>query len=240
MRFLKKLINYIKHPGSIIYPHSWNNEVFVDYLRSQGMKIGEGTRFINPNKSHIDINRASYISIGKNCCLSYASLIAHDYSWYTLLDSCDDILPDPGGGIIIGNNCFIGYEALILKNTTIGDNVIIGARSVVKGIVPSNTVWAGVPARQICTIEDFYRKKCDRRVKDALFRRDHIRETLHRDPTIKEMGLFSCLFLERTPENYSQYISNVEFNGRTNVEELYHYFYNSTPLFKSFDEFLKQ
>lgn len=237
-KFIKKIITAIKHPGSILYPNSWCNEVFVNYLRDKGMTIGQGTRFINPNKSHIDINRASYIKIGKNCCLSYASLIAHDYSWYTLLESCNDILPDSGGEIVIGDNCFIGYEALILKNTTIGDNVIIGARSVVKGVVPSNTVWAGVPARQICTVEELFKRKQENKIKDAKYRRDHIINVKGRIPTIEDMGLFACLFLERTEENFQKYISKVEFNGCVNSPMLRNFFFNSQPSFQSFDEFL--
>ena len=126
----------------LVFPHTYCNEAFVDYLRIKGAKIGNNTRFIYPRRCNIDINRAEYIQIGDNCCLSEVSILAHDYSWYIALESNNEFIPDPGGEVIIGNNCFIGFEALILKNTVIGDNVIIGARSVVSsGKVPSNTVW---------------------------------------------------------------------------------------------------
>ncbi len=62
------------------------------------------------------------------------------------------------GKIIIGNNVFIGMDAMILPGTTIGDNVIIGARSVVKGSVKSNSVYAGVLAKYICSIEEYVEK----------------------------------------------------------------------------------
>lgn len=162
MKFFRnffRLVLAIKHPTSLIYPHSYSQSVFINYLQERGAMIGKGTRFISPHKCSVDPGRMDYIKIGDNCCLSEISILAHDYSWYTLLDSCGDMLPDPGGRVIIGNNVFVGFQALILKGTTIGDNVIIGARSVVKGIIPSNTVWAGVPARQICTIDDYYKKK---------------------------------------------------------------------------------
>lgn len=54
--------------------------------------------------------------------------------------------PIPIGKITIGNNVFIGCNCIILKNTSIGDNVVIGAGSVVKGTVPSNVIVAGNPA----------------------------------------------------------------------------------------------
>ena len=236
---IKHPFRSIKHPGSILYPNTWCNKVFVEFLKSKGATIGEGTRFIAPTKCHVDINRASYITIGNNCCLSFVSLLAHDYSWYTFLDAYDDILPDGGGEIVIGNNCFIGYEALILKGTIIGDNVIVGARSVVKGIIPSNTVWAGWPAKQICTLEEFYKKKEKNRINEAVYRRDFIRKKELRDPLIQEMGLFSLLFLERTDTNYNTYITDIEFNGIKGNEKVKRRFMESVPVFPSYDDFLK-
>lgn len=97
MRFLRHPIQSVKHPGSLLYPHSWNNEVFIDFLRSRGAKIGKGTRFISPTLCRIDIGRAEYITIGTNCCLSEVHILAHDYSHFVFLEKFDDILPDGGG-----------------------------------------------------------------------------------------------------------------------------------------------
>lgn len=238
---LKRIILHplqsIKHPGSILHPRTWCNEAFIGYLRSKGAVIGKDTRFISPANCNVDIGRIDYITIGDNCCLSVVSILAHDYSWYTLLNSCDDLLPDPGGRVIIGNNCFIGYQALILKGTTIGDNVIIGARAVVKGNIPSNTVWAGVPARQICTIEDYYKKKVEKRLEDAFYRRNHIIRTKGRTPNIEEMGFFGFIFLERTEDNYRKYIKPLEFNGIKDCSLVKEHFFKTKPLM-TFDEFL--
>ena len=51
--------------------------------------------------------------------------------------------------IIIGNDVWIGYEAVILSGVTIGDGAIIGARAVVTKDVPPYTIVGGVPAKRI-------------------------------------------------------------------------------------------
>ena len=49
----------------------------------------------------------------------------------------------------VGNNCWIGYGACILRGVTIGDNAIVGTSAVVTKSLPDNAVAAGVPARVI-------------------------------------------------------------------------------------------
>ena len=51
--------------------------------------------------------------------------------------------------IVIGDRCWLGAQSVILPGTTIGDDVVIGAGSVVKGEIPPRTVVAGVPAKVI-------------------------------------------------------------------------------------------
>ena len=56
---------------------------------------------------------------------------------------------DNKGDIVIGNDVWIGYEAVTFVGVTIGDGAIIGARAVVTKDVPSYTVVGGVPAKPI-------------------------------------------------------------------------------------------
>ena len=68
---------------------------------------------------------------------------------------------DHRGDIVIGNDVWIGYEAVILSGVTIGDGAIVAARSVVTRDVPPYTIVGGVPARPI-------RRRFDQETIDAL------------------------------------------------------------------------
>lgn len=56
---------------------------------------------------------------------------------------------DNKGDIIVGNDVWIGYEAVIFAGVKIGDGAIIGTRAVVTKDVPPYTVVGGVPAKPI-------------------------------------------------------------------------------------------
>lgn len=57
--------------------------------------------------------------------------------------------------IEIGDGAFICANSTILPGVTIGHHAVVGAGSVVCKNIPPETVWAGVPARQICTLRDY-------------------------------------------------------------------------------------
>ena len=56
---------------------------------------------------------------------------------------------DNKGNIVVGNDVWIGYEAVIMSGVTIGDGAIIGTRAVVTKDVPPYTIVGGVPAKPI-------------------------------------------------------------------------------------------
>ena len=68
---------------------------------------------------------------------------------------------DNKGDIVVGNDVWIGYEAVILSGVTVGDGAIIAARSVVTRDVPPYTIVGGVPAKPI-------RRRFDQKTIDAL------------------------------------------------------------------------
>lgn len=56
---------------------------------------------------------------------------------------------DDKGDIVIGNDVWIGFEAVVMAGVRIGDGAIVGARAVVTKDVPPYTIVGGVPARPI-------------------------------------------------------------------------------------------
>ena len=68
---------------------------------------------------------------------------------------------DNKGDTVIGNDVWIGYEAVILSGVTVGDGAVIGARAVVTKDVPPYTVVGGVPAKEI-------KKRFDEKTVEAL------------------------------------------------------------------------
>lgn len=63
------------------------------------------------------------------------------------------------GCIDVRENVFIGANTTILPNVRIGANTIIGAGSVVNRDIPGNGVYVGVPAKYVCSMEDYINKR---------------------------------------------------------------------------------
>lgn len=63
------------------------------------------------------------------------------------------------GKVTIGNNVFIGMDSTILKGAVIGDNVIIGAGSLVTSEIPSDCVAVERPAQKVMSLEEYKAKK---------------------------------------------------------------------------------
>lgn len=102
------------------------------------------------------------ISIGDNTAIGGNVKILdndfHPLDWETR----NELLFDPKGGdselipskeIIIGKNCFIGCNAIILKGTSLGDGCVVGAGAVVSGKFEAGSVIAGNPAKLIRKIQ---------------------------------------------------------------------------------------
>lgn len=92
------------------------------------------------------------ITIGRNTDIgSGCKIIDNDfhplpYSERHPVEQLDKVKKRP---INIGEGCFIGANSIILKGTTLGKNVVVGAGSVVSGTFPDNVIIAGNPARVI-------------------------------------------------------------------------------------------
>lgn len=121
--------------------------------RHLGVKVGEGCIFFGS----VNFGSEPYlVSLGSQVMLSdNVRFITHD-GGIRVLDNMG-ILPkaDVFGSIRVGDNVFIGMDCIILRGVTIGDNVVVGAGSIVTRDIESNSVWAGIPARRIKSIEEY-------------------------------------------------------------------------------------
>lgn len=202
LKKIKQLVN------KLLYPNTYSSSAYIKYLKSKGAKIGEGTLFISPKETIVDDQKLKFIEVGNECCIARGVIIlAHDWSYSVIAKAYKDA---PGKQRVtrIGNNVFIGMNSIILMGADIGDNVIIGAGSVVSGKVESNSVYAGNPAKKICTLEEHYMKLKLGFEDSARIFANRFKEIEGRFPRIDEMELYKALFIDKTEENMEKYFNN--------------------------------
>ncbi len=124
----------------------------VEYARHLGVKIGSDC-FIYADVRSCFSTEPFLITIGDHVLIATGvRLFTHDGAGFTLAygpDATQNAYFDIWGPIRIGNNVYIGTNAMILPNVTVCDNVIIGAGAVVTKSIDEDGVWVGVPARRI-------------------------------------------------------------------------------------------
>lgn len=130
----------------------------ISEMRKRGVVIGENVHILNSN---IDHGHGFLITIGNNVTITGATVLAHDASIYKVLGK------SKVGRVEIGNDVFIGINTTILMNTKIGNRIVIGAGSVVSGVIPDNSVVVGNPAKIIGTFDDYINKHKEK-MKSAL------------------------------------------------------------------------
>lgn len=127
-------------------------EYTTEKLISMGMKVGRN--FGRLNGVILDPSHCWLIEIGDNVTLApRVHILCHDASTKTFLNYTKI------GRVTIGDNVFIGAESVVLPGVTIGSNVIIGANSTVTHDVPDNCVAVGSPARVLCSLEEYLDKE---------------------------------------------------------------------------------
>jgi acetyltransferase-like isoleucine patch superfamily enzyme len=93
------------------------------------------------------------IEIGEGALFAQnVSLIAANHSFNPTILYRDQVWDTNRVGVIINKNVFLGTGVIILPGVEVGENSVIAAGAVVTKCVPSNQVWAGVPARCIKTL----------------------------------------------------------------------------------------
>lgn len=146
----------------------YNSNSFIKDLVKCGLQIGSNCVIYNPKNFKIDLTSLEFIKIGNYVQFTDGvTILGHDYSYSVLINKCGDVLR-PQYETIIGNNVFIGMNSIIINGSVIGNNVIIGAGSVVTGVLEDDNVYAGNPAKKICSLEE-YRNKLKKRFSKSAY-----------------------------------------------------------------------
>lgn len=156
IKYMKKIVNGIFWVMDKVWKSGYI-KYYPQYLRWLGVKIcGGGQTWISPtvffDSSHYDL-----IKIGNNVTISFdVAILVHDYSIVHVARFCEcECKSIIYRNVEIGNNVFVGARSVVLPGTIIGDNCIIGAGSVVKGKLEGNSIYSGNPCKKISQIDKF-------------------------------------------------------------------------------------
>ena len=170
-------MNSMAIPSKKIYPREGDDTIVYlkNVITNPNIEVGDFTfynDFVNDPRDfeknnvlyHYPINHDK-LKIGKFCSIAYGAKFLFNSANHTMRSLSTYPFPifydewehglwankawDNKGDIVIGNDVWIGFEAVILAGVTIGDGAIIGARAVVTKDVPPYTIVGGVPAKPI-------------------------------------------------------------------------------------------
>ncbi len=211
------------------------SSAFTEYLREKGIDIGDGCFFQYPKTITIDTTRPLLIEIGENCrFLRNFTLLTHDSITKVFGNVYHDFLPS-SGPVKIGNNVYFARNCTVLKGVTIGDNCIIGYGSIVTKDIPANSVAVGVPAKVICSLDDYYKK----RKKESLLEAQEYVRIIYRKtgkkPTVEQLYEEFPFWMEGNQQD-----SRLKFSVSYQTRGFYDYWRNEhRAIYRSFEEFVE-
>ncbi len=155
--------------------YAFNHTRPAEYDKRQSMmqemfaEVGENCYIESPFYSNFG---GGHVHLGKNVYLNFGVTMVDDTHIYVgdytmfgpnvvVATAGHPILPELrqqgyqyNAPVHIGKNCWIGAGAILLPGVTLGDNVVIGAGSVVTKDIPSNSVAVGNPCRVLRQVDD--------------------------------------------------------------------------------------
>jgi hypothetical protein len=131
--------------GCNLWAHEeWNR--FFTYDKGAVVRVGAGTRL---NGVTVQCRRG--VEVGERCLIGSAMLIDNDFhsvDWRYRNDSAHV----KSAAILVGDDVWIGGQAVLLKGVHVGGKAVVGFRAVVTKDVPEKAVVAGNPARVVKTL----------------------------------------------------------------------------------------
>lgn len=195
LRVLRKLLNY----KDTLWYAKKSSSNFCEYLRRKGIKVGEDVVFRFPQNTSIDITRPTLITIGENVDINnHFTIMTHDFSTFVFRNVYHDFV-NSSGKVTIGSNIYFGTNVTILKGVTIGDNCIVGAGSLVTHSIPPNSVAAGVPCKVICSLDEYYKKRKEQQLNEAI---EYAKSVVERKGELTPDDLFEEWSVFLTEDDY--------------------------------------
>lgn len=223
----------------------YSSDEMLEALRKGGAIIGEDVKVYAPNKARIDATAPFLLKIGDHVRISEnVTILTHDYSWSVLKRH----IPREGGvgavlgaqsPVTIGSHVFIGMNATIMRGVTIEDDVVIGASSVVVKDCESGWVYAGNPARKICSIEDYYIKRREKQYAEAKMVAKYYYERFGKTPPKEILHEYFMLFCtSEQARQVPEFHKKMKLMG--NYDDTVKYMDHLPPMFSSYEDFLKE
>ncbi len=212
------------------------NAYTLTKLRNAGANIGRGVQLYSTD-IFIDPTRPYLLSIGEYTKITHHVIIlTHDYSLSVLRRKYGEWIGE-GKETIIGKNCFIGMGSILLMGTHVGDNCIVGAGSVLRGNYPNDSIIVGNPAKVVCSLEEYYKKRKMATINEAKEVVRVYEKRFGRRPSPNEIGGFKFLFAPRDADYLKSNGLSFSCTGDepTEVEDE---FYRTIPYWDSYEQLI--
>ncbi|MCY6369708.1 CatB-related O-acetyltransferase [Clostridium ganghwense] len=147
--------------------------IVKDYITNKNIEVGDFTyysgyyhakhfedycvRYLSPDRDDVDkLKIGKFCSIGSGAIFMMAGNQGHRYDWitsypfyYSTINESAENGYIPAGDTVVGNDVWIGTEAVIMPGVKIGDGAVIGTRALVTKDVEPYTIVGGNPAKPI-------------------------------------------------------------------------------------------
>ena len=169
-------------------------EQSIEKLEKRGLVVGKDFKCMG--EVIIDPSHCWHITIGNNVTLApRVHILAHDASTKVFLDYTRV------SNVTIGDNVFVGAGTIVLPGVSIGSNVVIGAGSVVSRDIPDKCVAVGNPARVVKSLDEYLNKEKERMKGDNVFGDEYTLRNpnfgeVERSQMLKAVKEEGCLFVK--------------------------------------------
>jgi len=205
-------------------------------MNKLGAKIDGSVVLYSPQTIMLDDTMPFLLEIGKNVHIAAnVDILTHDGAWMAM-NGKDGCVLGHVAPVKIGNNVFIGRNSTILCGVTVCDNVIIGAKSLVRSDIKEPGVYAGNPAGLVCTYEKYRGRRQERQLEEARVIAERYYARYARTPPQELFADYFWIFAPRDLEKLPPaFLRRMELGGDPELSK--QAFLASRPDFNSYEDF---